>query len=202
MKSSNMHTNNSELAMALREKESRLEEITGDKIKIVERGGKRLENILTGSDPWKGQDCGRKNCFLCFTKNSMEKKSNKDCTKRNILYEIRCMTCEENIKAEAKAEEGAVREGVRENSKTPVYIGESSRSAYERGFEHLNNYTSLSSKSQMLKHAVQDHSELELDDIKWGMFILEYKRTSFERQIAEAVKITTRHGPHERYQGQ
>ena len=67
--------------MALREKESRLEEITGDKIKIVERGGKRLENILTGSDSWKGQDCGRKNCFLCITKNSMEKKSNKDCTK-------------------------------------------------------------------------------------------------------------------------
>ena len=180
------HTNNSELAVALREKEGRLEEITGDRIKIVERGGQKLENVLTGSDPWKGLDCGRKNCFLCITKSRMEKKSNRDCTKRNILYEIRCLTCEEKAKPSTEDPE---REEEREDFKTPVYIGESSRSAYERGFEHLNNYTSLNSKSQMLKHAVEDHSEMELDDVKWGMFILEYKRTSFERQIGEAVKI-------------
>ena len=89
----------------------------------------------------------------------MEKKSNKDCTKRNILYEIRCLTCEE--KSKPPTGESGSDEIEKENSRTPVYIGESSRSAYERGFEHLNNYTSLSTKSQMLKHAVEDHSEIE-----------------------------------------
>ena len=48
---------------------------------------------------------------------------------------------------------------------------------------------SLSNKSQMLKHAVQEHSEEDLNEIRWGMFITEYKRTAFERQIGEAVKI-------------
>ena len=102
----------------------------------------------------------------------MEKKSTKDCTKRNILYEIRCLTCEE--KAKPSTGESGPDERDKESFKTPVYIGESSRSAYERGFEHLNNYTSLNSKSLMLKHAVEDHSEMELDDVKWGMFIIEY----------------------------
>ena len=99
------HTNNSELASALRDKETKLEQITGDRIKIVEKGGQKLENVLTGSDPWKGQDCQRQNCFLCMTKSLSEKKCNKDCTKRNILYEIRCLTCENTLKKEHEAEE-------------------------------------------------------------------------------------------------
>ena len=41
----------------------------------------------------------------------------------------------------------------------------------------------------MLKHAVQEHSEVDLDNVKWGMFIIEYKSTAFKRQIGEAVKI-------------
>ena len=71
------NTNNSELASALTEKETRLEEITGDKVKIFEQGGQKLGNVLKGSDPWKGLDCKRKNCFLCMTKSRTEKKFNK-----------------------------------------------------------------------------------------------------------------------------
>ena len=65
-------------------------------------------------------------------------------------------TCEDEHRK--KSEEHSADQESKEkevlNIRTPVYIGESSRSAYERGFEHLNDYTSLSSKSQMLKHAV------------------------------------------------
>ena len=58
------HTTNSGLARNLREKENELEKVTGDRIKIVEKSGTKLEDILTKTDPWKGTDCGRQNCIL------------------------------------------------------------------------------------------------------------------------------------------
>ena len=69
------------------------------------------------------------------------------------------------------------------------YIGESSRSSYERGWEHLNDLTQLKSSSHMLKHIVLNHPEQEPDKIKFGMRILRTCKTSFERQIHESVII-------------
>ena len=66
------HTTDSNLAKKLREKEETLKEITGNKIKIVERAGVKLQDILV-RDPWKGRDCGRLNCFICNTKVMKEK---------------------------------------------------------------------------------------------------------------------------------
>ena len=51
------HTIGSKLAMNLREKELELEHLTGYRLKVVERAGLRLENILVQTDPWAGQDC-------------------------------------------------------------------------------------------------------------------------------------------------
>ena len=79
------HTKSSALANVLREKENKLTEVTGNKVKIVERAGAKLEHVLTGKDPWKGADCGRKNCLLCNTKIITGKETTKDCTKRNIV---------------------------------------------------------------------------------------------------------------------
>ena len=188
------HTKESNLARELRDKEMKLQEITGDRIKIVERAGRKLENILTNKDPWKGKDCGRSNCFLCSTKVLTGKDLKKDCTKRNILYEIRCLTCEkdelEKIDEICKDDEDETRKNkLKEQMKIPKYIGESSRSAYERGFEHLDKLASLSSNSHMLKHMLDKHEESDFSQVQWGMFILEFKRTAFERQIEEAVKI-------------
>ena len=49
------HTRNSGLARELKDKETRLRELTGENVKIVERAGRKLENILTNKDPWKGR---------------------------------------------------------------------------------------------------------------------------------------------------
>ena len=68
--------------------------MTGDKVKVVERASTKLEDILTRKNPWKGMDCQRPNYFLCFSKMISDKDKTKDCTKRKILYEIRCLTCE------------------------------------------------------------------------------------------------------------
>ena len=49
-------TTNSELAKSLREAEIRLESLTGYKLKVVERAGSKLEDVLHRSDPWRGED--------------------------------------------------------------------------------------------------------------------------------------------------
>jgi hypothetical protein len=44
----------------MREIEVKLKEMTGYKLKIVERGGSKLEDILVKKNPWEGERCGRK----------------------------------------------------------------------------------------------------------------------------------------------
>ena len=90
------YTHGSELAKKLRENENNINKLTKNRIKIIERTGTKLQDLLTRSDPWKGSDCQRQNCLLCFTKNRTEKLKTQDCHKRNIVYETRCITCQEN----------------------------------------------------------------------------------------------------------
>ena len=69
------------------------------------------------------------------------------------------------------------------------YVGETSRSLYERSFEHLTDYENLSTKSHLLKHTVEMHPGEELDNIKFGIRIVKTAKSSFERQIFESVEI-------------
>ena len=143
--------------------------------------------------------CGlqRLNCFICNTKVIKEKGSRKDCTKRNLVYEIKCLSCEEvehkkieefYEQAEKKAEKGEIEER-KKGVKLYKYIGETSRSGYERGLEHLDKLTSLSNKSMMLRHVLDNHQGEEISEVRWGMEIIQFKRSAFERQIKEAVLI-------------
>ena len=123
-----------------------------------------MEDILTRSNPWKGADCGRNNCLLCSTKLLTGKNLKQDCTKRSILYEIKCLTCEEEIlekiRDDWKDDEEKIEE-MTKKAKIPKYIVESSRSAFERGFEHLDALSNLRSNSHMLKHMVMKHENLD-----------------------------------------
>ena len=88
------YTKESELARQLRQAECELGAQTGVEIKIVERAGVKLVDMLHKADPWKGMDCGREQCFLCSTKQKTGKRKEQDCTKRSIVYENWCITCE------------------------------------------------------------------------------------------------------------
>ena len=72
------YTHGGELAKRLREAEEKLEEQTGVKIKIVEKVGTKLVDLLHKADPWQGMDCGRKGCLLCQTKMKTEKYGKQD----------------------------------------------------------------------------------------------------------------------------
>ena len=69
------------------------------------------------------------------------------------------------------------------------YIGETSRSAFERGVEHYKDLEFTRSNSHMLKHAVIHHPDLDPCMIDFRMKILSTHQTAFERQIREAVMI-------------
>ena len=100
------YTVGSELAKRLRDAEGKLETLTGYRLKIVERAGTNLVDILTKSDPWQGKDCERAGCLLCLTKSRTGKQMTQDCTRRSLVYETWCMTCLEKDEDAAKMEAG------------------------------------------------------------------------------------------------
>ena len=167
----------------MRERETKLAETTGVRFKVVERSGRKIEDLITNKDPWKNKDCQRPNCFICNTKTITGKGLNIDCTKRTFNYTIKGLTCEEEERhriEEVAGDNNELKRQLEDNMSTPIYIGETSRSGYERGYEHLNNLTTLSNKSVMLKHMLSKHEDMDMSQVKWGMFIDSYKRSAFQ----------------------
>ena len=70
-----------------------------------------------------------------------------------------------------------------------MYVGETARSTFERSWEHVHDMESLSTKSHLLKHAVDMHPNEELCTLKFGIKVLKYARKAFDRQIFESVAI-------------
>ena len=70
------------------------------------------------------------------------------------------------------------------------YVGETSRSMYERGLEHLRDLKELKADSHMLKHFFEHHHEEEFASMKFGARIVKSARTAFNRQVCESVHST------------
>ena len=69
------------------------------------------------------------------------------------------------------------------------YIGETARSAYERGTEHYKDLEFHRTKSHMLKHVVIHHPRMNPEDVSFKMRIISSHKSAFERQLKEAVLI-------------
>ena len=234
------HTQHSKLASNIREKLAELEKVGKLKIKIVERSGMKLVDLLHKSNVWGDTDCMREECWNCSELNEGSKKG--ACYKKNIVYETYCITCQEIEEEEKEREDkrkketgregeeegermlGAVpsRVGILEDaiieSRTGAvpnllkkkdkerkeeckkkeskrkdykvkYIGESSRSLYERSCEHRDDFENLNEKSHILKHYVIAHSDLPREKLRFGIRIRHQYKKAFERQIGEAISI-------------
>ena len=86
-------------------------------------------------------------------------------------------------------------EKLREKGKYYRYIGETSRSAYERGLEHFKDLEYSRLRSHMLKPCVLKHQDMDPTSIKFKMKIVSSHKAAFERQIKEAVLIHRYSGP-------
>ena len=171
----------------MREKEESLLELTGYKLKIVERTGRKLEDIFPKNNPWAGQDCQRDSCLLCKTKMKSGENLDQECSKRNTIYMTWCHTCKEE--AEKKAQEGG-------KTKEYIYIGETSRSSYERLGEHVKARENVSTTSHMLKHMLDMHEGKEMENVEFRAKVMKHARTAYERQIFESVSIQSNREKH------
>ena len=144
-------TKHSELATRLREGEEHMEKMTGYRIKIVERGGTKLVDILHKANPWAGEDCQRPGCLMCSSKRSEGKRNAQDCRRRNCVYETICLTCKRRQDKELEDRmEGMDKKKIEEERKKIkryIYIGETNRSTYERGLEHTRDIQSYAETS-------------------------------------------------------
>ena len=161
-------TPNGELARRFREAEIELAKLTGFRIKIVERNGTKVKNILHVTNPWAEGMCERAGCYPCSTGET------KCCYKRNIVYTNTCRQC-----TGADDKEGA--------GTGAWYVGETSRSAFERGGEHWKDWMKKQPDSHILKHQEMAHPDQEQPNFEFrikGSF-----RSALERQVTEAVLI-------------
>ena len=158
-------------AARLREREAVLAPLTGYRVKIVERSGSSMKSMLVRSDPFEGGKCSRENCLPCKAG-----AKNSKCSKRNILYESSCLECL----------------SVGRDSDC-TYVGESSRSAYERALEHVDAYKSKQADSHMWNHAANEHGGRQ--DLKWKFVVVRVFQRALSRQVSEAVR-TRKRGEH------
>ena len=80
------------------------------RVKVIERSGPKIGDLLNNKTPWMKNHCGRAECAPCKTKPGY-------CKIPSITYRIECQKCEED--------------GVRS-----VYIGESCRTYFDRASDH------------------------------------------------------------------
>ena len=111
------YTKGSTLRKSLQEEDDKVTKILGiPRTKYIENAGNKLSNQIIVKNPWVAINggCGRKLCFTC--KSTAGKGIS--CRKEGINYSLTCKLCEAT-------------------GKSTLYLGESSRSAYERMTEHM-----------------------------------------------------------------
>ena len=109
---------------------------------------------------------GSKHCHTC------ENGLRGQCTKKNVIYKIKCEICDKNGRAE-------------------FYIGESSRPIRYRFNEHLSDARLRKADTPLGEHISDVHFDANSGDINSGfkIEILGYGRDSAELKITESIKI-------------
>ena len=132
------------------------------KIKVVEKAGIQVKNLIQKSEPFKQNKCNDKDCFPCT---SSKNNKHTNCRKDGVIYYITCNTCRAQ------------------------YVGESSRNGNTRGKEHLNDYETNRDSSIMLRH-IQTHHRHDEQRPTFTMTITQiYNNRCMDRQLSEAIQI-------------
>ena len=108
-----------------------------------------------------------------------------DCKKSSLVYENICLECNPGAGAAKEPEE------VRTDEPT-LYVGETSRSLYERSKEHWGSWKTQKSDSHILRHQETVHNGAGKPN--FVMRAIKYYRTALSRQIGEACRIRRRGG--------
>ena len=88
------------------------------------------------------------------------------------LYEISCLTCQQE-------------------NKTAKYIGESARTLYDRGVKHLTAHRCKNPESVLIEHEQEAHSGQEAE---WSMKAIGLEKRNLHRQAKEGHLIANATG--------
>ena len=86
------------LAKELQKREAELNRNTDERIKIVEKGGLKIKDILGAKDPFKKSNCSEKTCPLCTESEFIDIQTEErkiSCRANNVGYRWLCVTCKE-----------------------------------------------------------------------------------------------------------
>ena len=103
-----------------------------------------------------------------------------------VEVEVKSNSSERKRKREIEKSDNKEEE---KKNKVIKYVGETNRSGYERGREHMEQFKRMEEGSHILKHYLKYHRDLNMEEIKIGMRIRSTFRSAIERQISEAVAI-------------
>ena len=133
----------------------------GFKIKVVEKAGVAIKQLLQRSDPFKSRKCEREDCPVC--REGGRGPCDRPCDRQSVTYEMKCAECGD------------------------IYIGETSRSAYTRGKEHMKSLAKREERSVLWKHRKEKHnSKTQKFEMNVTGF---YSNDAMLRQISEGVRI-------------
>ena len=161
------------MAKQLRKREEELSRNNKERIKIEEKGGLKIKDILCLKNPFPKKACAQKYCPLCTGSKFVEVNSEENkisCETNNIGYRWLCLTC-------------------KERDVIKVYEGETGRSARTRGAEHLKELEKKKEKGVLYKHKMTDHKQ---ENVKFQMSITKKFKDALTRQANEAVRIYSR----------
>ena len=108
------------------------------------------------------------------------------------VYEAWCETCYQEDKDRIeKGEETSEEEKVEKVKKIKKYkyIGETARSIYERGMEHQLGLEKMAEDNHLMKHVATHHSDMEMEDVRFGIKVIKFTYSALERQVLESVRI-------------
>ena len=131
-------------------------------IKVVEKSGRSIKNLVQKNDPFNKGKCRDENgCFVCREKNSKGK-----CRISNVTYKVTCDQC------------------------NMIYHGETGRNAYSRGQEHLKALEKEHQDSVLHRHINTKHQETRDNKPTFQMHVTSTHTRALDRQLTEAVKIS------------
>ena len=139
---------------------------SGMKIKVVEKGGRTVKQILQKSDIDPVEGCRRDDCMICSTKGGG------NCEKESVGYRVDCSKCEED---------GLV----------AVMHGETGRSARIRVGEH---HKALMKKkdSNLWEHCCKEHGG---QMVPFNFQVTKvFREDPLSRQLDEAIRIQREEG--------
>ena len=160
----------SRLLRALSRVEPGLAKTTNFHVKLVEKSGRPLSKMFQ-TDFSDGR-CGRESCLVCT---NPDLKGPSMCMVSNVVYESVCSICDDKHKIDKSPHEGR-------------YIGETSRTLFERATEHHALLNNLDVTSFMYKHWVVVHKDLESPP-KFKFRVVKKHVDPLSRLIHEAVRI-------------